>query len=263
MVVEHPAVVAGYRSRYPYARSGRMPLADDCAVPDPLDLLSFLAACTDRIQLATGVLVLPVHHPVVLAKRVATVDALSGGRVRLCVGGGWMAEELLACGVDPATRGGRMDEAIDVLRLLWADDDDAGVSFDGEFVSFSGVRSYPKPARPGGVPVHVGGHSAAAAARAGRRGEGFQPLGLDPEGVRVRMDQARAAAAGAGRDPAALELTLGGHLPAVTEDTVGDAADLGASRMVLSTAEPRIEAVCDQLSAFAARFALATADGGA
>jgi alkanesulfonate monooxygenase SsuD/methylene tetrahydromethanopterin reductase-like flavin-dependent oxidoreductase (luciferase family) len=90
---------------------------------DLLDLLGYLAALTSRIALATGVLVLPNHHPVVLAKRAATVDALSGGRLRLCVGMGWMREEIEACGVDFGSRGRRADEQIEVLRALWEGDE--------------------------------------------------------------------------------------------------------------------------------------------
>ncbi|MGH8881097.1 MAG: LLM class flavin-dependent oxidoreductase, partial [Stackebrandtia sp.] len=83
VAVEHAVVMSRYSSVYPYDKSGKMELADDCAIPDPLDLLAFLAARTTRIGLGTGVLVLPNHHPVVLAKRIATIDALSGGRLRL------------------------------------------------------------------------------------------------------------------------------------------------------------------------------------
>jgi alkanesulfonate monooxygenase SsuD/methylene tetrahydromethanopterin reductase-like flavin-dependent oxidoreductase (luciferase family) len=96
VVVEHTVLMSEYSSVYPYDVSGRVELAADCPVPDPLDLLAFLAGQTDRLGLATGVLVLPNHHPVVLAKRVATLDALSGGRFRLCVGMGWLKEEIEA-----------------------------------------------------------------------------------------------------------------------------------------------------------------------
>ena len=106
VVVEHTVLMARYASVYPYDESGRVELAADCPVPDPLDLLAFLAGQTTSLGLATGVLVLPNHHPVVLAKRVATLDALSGGRVRLCVGVGWLKEEIDACGGQFASRGG-------------------------------------------------------------------------------------------------------------------------------------------------------------
>ena len=92
VVIEHTVLMAQYTSVYPYDDSGRVELSADCPVPDPLDLLAFLAGQTETVGLATGVLVLPNHHPVVLAKRVASVDALSGGRLRLSAGMGWMKE---------------------------------------------------------------------------------------------------------------------------------------------------------------------------
>src|SRR5690606_31458564 len=118
VVVEHAVMVSRYTSKYPYDPSGRVGLAPDLDIPDPLDLLAFLAARTERLRLATGVLVLPNHHPVVLAKRLATVDRLSGGRLRLCVGMGWMREELEACGAPFTQRGRRADEQLQVLRQL-------------------------------------------------------------------------------------------------------------------------------------------------
>ena len=175
VAVEHTVLMTEYSSVYPYDASGRVELPADCPVPDPLELLAFLAAQTDRLGLATGVLVLPNHHPVVLAKRVATLDALSGGRVRLCVGMGWLKEEIEACGAEFSSRGRRADEQLEVMRLLWEDRPD-GASFSGEFFEFDYAACYPKPA--GRVPIHIGGHSRAAARRAGRLGDGFQPLGV-------------------------------------------------------------------------------------
>jgi alkanesulfonate monooxygenase SsuD/methylene tetrahydromethanopterin reductase-like flavin-dependent oxidoreductase (luciferase family) len=131
VAVEHAVMMTEYDSRYPYDASGRVELAADCAVPDPLDLLAFLAAGTSTLGLATGVLVLPNHHPVVLAKRIATLDALSGGRFRLCVGMGWMREEIEACGTDFQSRGRRANEQIEVLRALWS----------GEPTSYAGSSS--------------------------------------------------------------------------------------------------------------------------
>ena len=118
-----------------------MPLANDCPIPDPIDLLTFVAACTTTLGLATGVLVMPAHNAVTLAKRLATLDSLSGGRVRLGVGVGWMREELEACGADFESRGRRLDESIDVLRTLWADSGPEGANFEGEFFRFSSAHS--------------------------------------------------------------------------------------------------------------------------
>lgn len=256
-VVEHAIVASGYSSVYPYDASGRMGLADDCPIPDPLDLLAFLAARTTRIGLATAVLVLPNHHPVVLAKRVATVDALSGGRLRLCVGAGWMREEIEACGADFASRGRRMDEAIDVMRALWAETGPQGATYHGEFFGFERAMSYPKPANPRGVPIHIGGHSVAAARRAGRRGDGLQPLGVVGDELRRLVEIMRTEAERAGRDPDRLELSLGHSAARVTPERAERLAALGADRIVLAvTPTTDLAAAKDELSACAERLGL-------
>jgi probable F420-dependent oxidoreductase len=202
-VIEHSVVIADTSSTYPYSPTGRSPLPDDCVIPDPLELLAFMAGCTSRIGLSTGVLVVPNHQPVVLAKRLASLDRLSAGRLRICIGVGWMREEVEACGGTFADRGRFTDEAITAMRALWADTDPAGATFDGEFVSFKGAFSYPKPYRSSGVPLHIGGHSGPAARRAGRLGDGFQPLGLAGEELDAVLGEVRRAAryrTGAGRD---------------------------------------------------------------
>ncbi|HEY8534212.1 MAG TPA: LLM class F420-dependent oxidoreductase [Micromonospora sp.] len=255
VVVEHAIVASGYASRYPYDASGRMGLADDCPIPDPLDVLAFLAGRTSRIGLATGVVVLPNHHPVVMAKRAATVDVLSGGRLRLCVGTGWMREEIEACGADFSTRGRRVDEAIDAMRVLWAESGPQGASFHGEFFAFDRALSYPKPTRR--IPIHIGGHSLAAARRAGRRGDGLEPLGVTGDELRTLVSVMRAEAERHGRDPDQLELTLRHTAAAITPERVERLAAYGASRVVLSvTATADLAAVKDELSACAERLGL-------
>src|SRR6478736_5062543 len=177
IMAEHTVLVTEYTSVYPYDPSGRVEVAPECPVPDPLEMLAFLAGQTTTLGLATGVLVLPNHHPVMLAKRAATVDVLSGGRLRLCVGVGWLREEIEACGTEFQTRGRRADEQLAVLRALW-DDQGQGVTHHGEFFQFENVVCSPKPIAGKHLPVHIGGHSKAAARRAGRFGDGFQPLGV-------------------------------------------------------------------------------------
>ena len=229
LAVEHVAVPVGYESRYPYSDTGRMPLPETCELPDPLDLLAWLAARTERLRLGTGILVLPEHHPLQLAKRCATIDRLSGGRLFLGVGVGWMREEVAALGIDPDERGSRTDEGIQALRVVW---DEEEPSFAGQHFTFGPVRSHPKPVQAR-IPILVGGHSPAAARRAGRLGDGFFPLGLSGELLDRRWAQVQAAATDADRDPASVSLTLGGLLgdgAAITE-----AAARGAERVVLST----------------------------
>ncbi|OBI19920.1 LLM class F420-dependent oxidoreductase [Mycobacterium sp. E2327] len=258
VVVEHTVLATRYDSVYPYDSSGRVGLAADCPIPDPLDMLAFLAGQTSRLRLATGVLVLPNHHPVVLAKRAATVDALSGGRLRLCVGVGWLKEEIEACGTEFDSRGRRADEQLAVLRALWADTPQ-GVSHHGEFFHFDDVVCCPKPVARERLPIYIGGHSKAAARRAGRFGDGLQPLGVAGPELASLIALMRDEAAAAGRDPAALEVSLGHAVTKIDAERAGALADQGADRIVLSmppTAD--IEEAKDVLSACAQRLSLSS-----
>jgi probable F420-dependent oxidoreductase len=254
VVVEHTVLVSQYDSVYPYDASGRVELPADCPVPDPLDLLAFLAGQTQRLGLATGVLVLPNHHPVVLAKRAATVDGLSGGRLRLCVGMGWLKEEIEACGTEFSSRGRRADEQLEVLRLLWDHRAD-GARFRGEFFGFDHAMCYPKPAAR--VPIHIGGHSKAAARRAGRFGDGFQPLGVSGQTLTDLIAIMHDEASKFGRDADALELSLGHVVTRIDPERAAKLEALGADRVVLAmppTAD--LHEARDVLSACAERLSL-------
>src|SRR5688572_12792461 len=168
--VEHVIVPAGYESQYPYSPTGKMPGNEDNPIPDPLVWLTWVAAHTKTIKLATGILILPQRNPIVLAKEVATLDVLSGGRVLLGVGVGWLREEFDAIGVNFDDRGPITDEYVAAIRTLWQDEE---ATFTGRWTSFERAKMYPKPAQAGGaIPIHVGGHSKAAARRAGRLGDG-------------------------------------------------------------------------------------------
>lgn len=241
---------------YPGATVGPYALPPSLPYADPLDCLSFVAAATDRILLGTGVLLLPYHHPVILAKRLATIDVLSKGRMRLLtVGLGALPGEARAVGVDFAGRGRRADEAIDVLRLLWAGDEE-GVGFAGEFFSFDGVCSFPKPHGATRLPIHVGGSSRAAARRAGRRGDGYFPGGaLHPDERAAQWELARASAAEAGRDPEALEYTRFGSVD-MSVERVEELAAQGVTRVVVNAAATEPDEQREELSAFAERFGL-------
>ncbi len=205
--VEHTVVPAGYESTYPYDRSGRMPGSDDSPIPDPLVWLAYLASVTSTINLATGILIQPQRNPVVLAKEVATLDHLSGGRMQLGVGVGWLEEEFDAIGVPFAERGRRTDDGIAAMRALWGED---RASYDGEFTSFTDCICRPRPVH-GSVPVHIGGHSEVAARRAGRIGDGFFPAKGGHETFAHLRDLVRETAEAAGRDPGAIEFTYGGN----------------------------------------------------
>jgi probable F420-dependent oxidoreductase len=239
---------------YPGARVGQSEIPADLPIVDPLECLSFVAASTTTILLGTGVLLLPFHHPVVLAKRLATVDVLSGGRMRLfTIGVSSLPGEAAAVGVDYATRGRRADEAIDVLRALWAGDA-SGTSFDGEFYSFENVTSYPKPLQM--LPIHIGGSSLAAARRAGRRGDGFFAGGrLTPSERLAQIDLMRTTALAQGRDPEVLEYTRWGSIELEPGDAEAYAAQ-GVDRLVVSTTSTDLNDQLRQLEAFATRHGL-------
>ena len=205
--VEHTVVPAGYQSAYPYSDTGRMPGPDDSPIPDPLIWLAYVAAATTRIRLATGILILPQRNTITLAKEVSTLDQLSGGRVELGVGVGWLEEEFDAIGVSFPDRGRITDEHIEALRALWSQ---SPATFDGRWSSFKDVYSKPGPAQST-IPIHIGGHSKPAARRAGRLGDGFFPGRGSDDDLRVLLDEMRKAAADAGRDPDRIEVTSGGN----------------------------------------------------
>jgi probable F420-dependent oxidoreductase len=229
-VVEHVVIPKGYESTYPYSRSGKMlGGAEDFDIPDPLVWLSFAAAVSTTIKLATGVLILPQRNPVILAKEVASLDVLSGGRVILGVGSGWLEEEFRTLGASFDDRGARADEYIRVLRTLWSDE---VASFAGDFVSFDEVYLRPRPVNRS-VPIVIGGHSKRAARRAGELGDGFYPASAAVDELPGLVALARETAERAGRDPAALEITMGSRPDAASVERLAAA---GVDRVVVSAA---------------------------
>ena len=202
-VVEHVVVPSGYASTYPYDPSGRMAGGmEDFDLPDPLIWLAWAAARTTTLQLATGILIATQRNPLITAKEVATLDHLSGGRVVLGVGVGWLEEEFNALGVPFARRGKRLDEYIQAMRALWTEDK---ASFHGEFVNFDECISRPRPVN-GTVPIVVGGHTEAAARRAGRLGDAFYPGRGSAEEITHMVDVMKRAADDAGRDGDAIPI---------------------------------------------------------
>lgn len=222
--------------RYPY---GRFPLAREEPWLEPLTTLAAIAAATRSIRLATGVLIAPLRPALLLAKTVATLDVISGGRVDLGVGVGWQREELEAGGVAFERRWARLDDTLRACRLLWRD---APASFRSETVSFEDLVCLPRPLQRGGVPLWLGvAASESNRARMAELADGWMPLGADPTELRGEVGRIRQALEAAGRDPAGfgvrvsvpgavdaagrldLERTIAG-LPALAEAGVTHAA---------------------------------------
>jgi len=241
--VEHVAVPVKH-APYPGSKDGQMPGGDDVAIPDPLLPLAYIAAITKTIKLATGILILPQRHPIYTAKEVATLDVLSGGRVLLGIGSGWMKEEFDSLGVEFHRRGAMTDEAIQAMRALWS----VGTSsFEGRHFKFGPLHSYPKPVRKN-VPIHVGGHSPAAARRAGRYGDGFFPTVLNPEKLKHLFALVRSEAQKAGRNPAAIEFSC--MATSARLDNLEALADIGVSRIVIPPPGTNPEVITRSLEKF-------------
>ena len=171
---------------------------------EPLTLLSYVAARTQRVRLGTSVLVLPYHNPIRLAKIAATLDVLSAGRLIMGIGVGAIENEMEAMGTPFKERGAFTDEAIAAMRTLWREEDPR---FDGRYSRFAGMKFSPKPVqRP--IPIVVGGVSRAAIRRAARIGDGWQPLGMSPEALGQGMAVLREEARAAGRDIASIPVSI-------------------------------------------------------
>jgi len=200
--VEHTVIPRGYQSAYPYTADGKLPGGEgDFVLPDPLIWMAYVAAATTRINLATGILILPQHNPVVCAKQVATLDAMSGGRVLLGIGVGWLKEEFDAIGAPFEDRGRRTDDYIAAMRALWSQD---VPTHHGEFVNFTEAFMRPKPVHRA-VPIIIGGQTPPAARRAGRLAQGFFPGRGAPRDL---IELARRTVIAHDRNPADIEITV-------------------------------------------------------
>ncbi len=221
---EHPALPATSETPYPGGGTG-LPEPSGVPLPDPLEWLAFAAARTTSLLLGTAVVILPLHHPVVMAKRLATLDHMSAGRLRVGVGVGWNRQEYVACGASWEDRGKRMDELIAAMRALWANE---VAGFDGATVQFEPVFSSPKPVA-GNVEIHIGATAPVGARRAGRLGDGYLPFERDLDQLAGLIGEMKHAADSAGRDPEAIEISsMGSTTPAKVKAMAG----LGVSRML-------------------------------
>ncbi len=200
---EHMFLADSEPGRYPYSSDGLPPFRLDSPWPEPLMMVAAASQVTTRLLLTPAVSVLPLRHPVVVAKLTATAARLSGGRLVFGVGVGWQREEFEALGVDFTRRGRLTDDAIQALRALWGPDP---VRFESESYRFGPLLMEPKPPP---IPILVGGSADPAIRRAARLGDGFiMPTTPLPEVPRM-LDRVRAALAAAGRDEAGFRVSVG------------------------------------------------------
>ncbi len=227
---EHVVLPDSIASKYPYSADGKIPAEPDTPIPDPLIWLAFAAAAAPTLRLGTCILIVPQRNPLVLAKELATLDQLSGGRVELGLGVGWLREEFEALGVPWQRRGARNDEYIAAMRALWAG---PHAEYHGEFVDFEPATCSPRPVN-GSIPVHVGGDTDAAVARAVRIADGYFPGEGDSERLGKLLDRVRQGAEAAGRDPAGIEFSaIFGAQMADPPAGVEQMAALGVSRVMV------------------------------
>jgi probable F420-dependent oxidoreductase len=207
-------------------------------------MLSSFAARTTSIRLGTYVYLLGLRHPFITARAFATLDWVSNGRALIGAGAGWLRSEWEAMGVDPATRGARLDEAIDVCRRLWTEDT---VAHEGPHFPFPTVAFEPKPLQQP-IPVHVGGESARALRRAGRLGDGWIGMGHTPASAAAVVATLRTHRGEAGRLDQAFEVTVGGECRNAADVAAWESA--GVDRLIV-TPWTRSAEVLDALEAFA------------
>lgn len=250
---EHVVMVDRPASRYPYSADGTIAVPAVANWLDPMITLSFAAAASSRIVLATGVLLLAEHNPVIVAKQAASLDRLSAGRLTLGVGIGWSREEFDALGVPFERRGARTAEYVAAMRTLWRDDI---ASFHGEFATFDSVRVNPKPVRDRRIPIVVGGNSEAALRRVVAWADGWYGFNLDIAAVRECVARLERLCAQSGRDLRELRLAVALGNP--RRDDLGALVQLGVDELVLVESPPEDpKLVSDWVSALADRWSTA------
>jgi probable F420-dependent oxidoreductase len=233
-VPEHLVFPAQMPPLYPYTDSGYPVVTPDTPSYDPWVVLAYVAAATQRIRLATNVYILPLRHPLQTARSVVSVDRVSGGRVTLGVGVGWLPDEFAYLGVGFHDRGRRTDATIEVLRRLWSED---VIEVHDEHFDFGPVKFNPKPLQKPSIPIEVGGASNAALRRARRIGDGWIEIGsTDLDDFKVKLAVVMAARRDAGRT-GPFEVTAGAGLVDGNLDGYRRLAEAGVTRII--TGPPR------------------------
>jgi probable F420-dependent oxidoreductase len=237
---------AGEHIVLPDPQAPPSPMAPQDPVLDAILALTWAAAHTRRLRLATGIVILPQRNPTVLAKEVATLDVLSKGRAVLGIGAGYLEPEFRAVGANFPHRGAITDEYLDALERLWYEDHP---EYHGRFVDFSGIDAYPRPVQQP-IPVVVGGHSPPAYRRAVARGQGWYGFALTPDSAATSIAGLREAASSVERRPSLgkLEITVTPR-GRITRDLVGAFAELGVDRLVLFPRSADIDGIAAEIDA--------------
>ena len=245
-VGEHVVLFEEYASSYPYADDGKIPAPPGTGLLEPLNTLSFLAAHTSTVRLGTAMVLLPQRNPVYTAKEAATLDWLSGGRVDLGVGVGWLEEEFRAVNVPWPQRGRRTDEYLEVLRTLWSDETS---QFEGEYYSLNPCQMFPKPVQSP-LPIHIGGESDAALTRVARAGDGWHTFNRAPEDLAAPLARLDGLLAEHGRSRAEVTVTVCPYFQPLDADTTARYAEAGAdavSALLIPVDEDSLRAQLDDL----------------
>jgi probable F420-dependent oxidoreductase len=237
----------------PYTGVDHPPVPPETPIHCPTTFLSFVAARTERIRLGTYVYLLGLRHPFSAARSWATLDILSGGRAVLGAGAGWLATEWTATGLDPATRGSRLDEAIDVCRRLWTE---PVIEHHGTHFDFGPVAFEPKPVQQP-IPIHIGGEGPRALGRVARTGDGWLGMGHSIESAGALIRSLHDELDRVGRPRSAVEVTVSG--PCESPADVDAWTDLGVDRLIVRPWSRSSEATA-AMADFARRFAGAFAD---